>query len=110
MAPSMAVSPRARRGRSGSVTSRPLLGIDTYRDEIVAALVEKDARKGPWRRSLKDAPVSHREVSTVAGAFEPIPLGGVIDRARQMRAFLAVRGERAIARSHEDARVLRTGI
>src|SRR5436309_16094488 len=94
-APSMAVSPCFRAGGVRSSISGFLSRLDSHCHDDVAAAFERDARQRTRWRGLQHVSVPDREIAYVPGALEPVFVAGVINGAREVRAFLAL-GEGSI--------------
>ncbi len=83
-----------------------LLRFHSHRHDAIAAAFEHDAWQRTRRRALQHVTVLDREIAFVAGAFDPVLFAGVINGARQMRAFLAVGDVGIFIGSNQDARVV----
>src|SRR5260370_20329917 len=86
-----------------AVNPRRISLLHADRDQSATAPLELHARKRTRGRALQDAAVRHGEIAFMAGALEAVVLRGIVDRARQVRAFLAEGGESAGARMNQDA-------
>src|SRR5690349_7679475 len=87
MAPSMATRPRPCSVRSELATcSLP----DGHGKQFRAFARENDLGKRTRGRPMQDRTILHGKKTLVAGACEAVVLGGIVDGAGEVRAFLAV--------------------
>jgi hypothetical protein len=81
-----------------------------HRHQIIAASLQNNTRQRSRRRTLKNFTRPDREITFVARALQAVVGPRIIDRASQMRAFLAVRDVRLCVEVHQNAAVFRPGI
>src|SRR5215470_10658042 len=80
------------------------------RHELRTVSFQNDLRQGSWRRSLQNRAVLDGKKSLVARAFETIVFRRIVDRTRQVRAFLAVRDVFVLTCTHHNAVILRSRV
>src|SRR5437867_9084423 len=109
-AQSMAVNPRFfRESSSDGSISTFTSQLDRHCSQHFPFALEYDPRKRARRRALKHLAVSDGEITAVAWTFYAVLFRRIVNRARQVRALLAIGDVTVFTGADQDARMLRIG-